>query len=230
MQLPNPPSRTASAIIFTTIIVMISAGIWALVLRQESQPKAQLAALSGTPLPSPIAVSSPVPHQINAESSPFPSVLPSPTPRISSSPSATASATPTPTANPTPAASPSPSPSPSDIDINLEEVVMAKDGTVINKSETQTAGANYTLKSVTIRNNGHQPATSVQIKLYVQNELKKTDTVGSVAAGTSTTQTWDYTLPNTTGTYPIKVTVNADRTFSETRYDNNDHSFNYTLN
>jgi hypothetical protein len=235
MQLPNlsqTPPR-AAAIIFTVVLVAIAASVWALVLYQEAKPKAQLNALTGTPIPSPIAAASPVPHQIEAESSPFPSVLPSPTPKVSPSPSASASATPTPTPSPSasPTVSPSPSPSPPpDIDINLEEVVMAKDGTAINKSEPQAAGANYTVKSVTLRNNGHVNSSTITIKTYVQNDLKKTDTVDSLSAGTSVTKDIGLTLPNTSGSHSVKVVVNPDKTFGETRYDNNETSFTYTLN
>lgn len=204
-----------------------------------------------------VTVSTAVMVAFGVQPSPTPSVqetvitevVTSPTPEISPSPSPIT--TPTSKPSPSPTIKPSPSPSPTtDIDLVFESIgfspekisqkrsFFVKQAYAIDPIEDQIISGSYIgpfhqsnkIKSllVRIRNNGHEDAKEVEVKIIADGEtlsVFKLDKINKQSLRGE--QKSDIKFPDKTGKHKIEAQVNPDKKISETRYDNNSKIVEY---
>jgi hypothetical protein len=220
---------TTLAILVTGSIVVCTLGFQLFLWRRSASGSKQL-----TPTPSPVSVATPPPtSQPTPTATLAPSRSPSPSPTVSPKPTPKPSLTPSPTITPSPSITPSPTPI-SDIDFIFDQVDFAQvsgnwSTNAANDHDIHRPVGDYKIDYFYIRNNGHQAGEKIEVKFTVDGIEKKTVIVEKIDPGTSPLQLEGVDLPNSQGTHQVKVVVNLDKKISETRYDNNEVTFKYTL-
>lgn len=223
------------------LMILGTVGVWAAATFWPSKKTDQVAQTSPSPTatgtttvklsPSPASAASPLPSP-----SPSPKISPSPTPKPSVSPKPSVTPSPQPSVSPSPKVSPSPSPT-ADIDLNLEKAVFSLNkceagSTTVNITHESTvyeypSSSNYCVNGIEIRNNGHEAASSIEVKILLDGVARATATIDKIEAGTLKTSDLKFNLPSEPGRYTLQVKVNPDKKVGETRYDNNEVSMNY---
>lgn len=188
---------------------------------------------------------------------PFPSPLPTPEiaqVEITASPIATTSASPSASVVATMSAKPSPSPNPSpspvvDLDLNLEAVRLLPKNIRDAEYEDSSGGdpiarlfdgsrdgkllkvkQKAELRVIPqIRNNGHEDANEVVVKVIADGETLMTFTIDRIEKQSVKNETRDISIPKGPGKHLLEIQVNPDKTMAEARFDNNTKIIEYEM-